>query len=406
MSKIPEKFQDCLNEGDLISEIDEAFRVKTRALDVRTKMLESALSDAGGISRDTFKRWRIALNSWKLEEDKVTPRMNMQQHEGSFPPRIVDPVPSKETTTNQIALDVSRARKFDGQGIHQGLCEILAQLPFQESGDDGNGLYRLGLQYIQGLHDIGTVALSVGKKCGETDLAIVHLITNIITQRLFAYHSSLKMSVSVNQTIAQVKQILLSTSYLTLPDNDDNPCDLYYMISWMITFFSHDVADLSTAVAVWNILIATPPPFLIYFLAATVVVPHFAVDMCFLQACVFLRSCPPLQLALRSRSPIEIDYSGVCWYDANETFATPLPPCSLLPPFWSPVLLDHTLCKEIKPAHRLIDLHYLKPWAVMPRDAPRTPMHRTRSKRKFSRFWPFHKTVVIASVKKWKSKLD
>lgn len=165
----------------------------------------------------------------------------------------------------QVAKDVPR-------GMHQ--FDVVQRLPKAALSDAHEALTRVvnrvfarnrNLHYIQGFHDVCSVPLLVGGELFASKLC-AHIATH--------HHRD-----SLRKGLGVVSSILLSAVYPLVAKMDPTTakflersgCPPVFALSWVLTWFSHNLSSIDDAIRVFDFMLASHPLMPVYLSAACIV---------------------------------------------------------------------------------------------------------------------------------------
>eukprot|EP01053_Blabericola_migrator_P003463 Blabericola_migrator_1__3462@NODE_2021_length_3404_cov_112_009290_g1284_i0_p1_GENE_NODE_2021_length_3404_cov_112_009290_g1284_i0NODE_2021_length_3404_cov_112_009290_g1284_i0_p1_ORF_typecomplete_len585_score94_21RabGAPTBC/PF00566_18/4_2e07DDHD/PF02862_17/2_6e03DDHD/PF02862_17/0_41_NODE_2021_length_3404_cov_112_009290_g1284_i0321756 len=265
--------------------------------------------------------------------------------------------------------------------------------PAPTDGASGEELTPVEFRYLQGLHDVCCIVLELDQRrthesssddCLVND-RVLKLCKYIVAHRIFPAHSSLSLLIATRQTLAQVAQLLNIFHPAFLADliaSRHEPIaarhwrgdgtELHGILPWMMTLFAHSLPRFHKVVAMWSILFAFPPAFLPYWLTAALMesastsdlttgtpflceanAPSFDPDLfqLVINATDYVVKWTPLQMSRRAQEELVLEQELESkWFDAADTYTFTLPPKSVLPPFWFPLLGHDTLAVKLDQA--------------------------------------------------------
>ncbi len=121
------------------------------------------------------------------------------------------------------------------------------------------------LQYYQGFHDVTSVFIEVFE--GEEDLSF--LLVEAVSKHFLRDYMG-KDFANVTEALSLILQIVKKVDVKLYAFLTKSMTEPYFAVSWLITWFSHDLRDLQTVARVFDALITSHPMFCLYMCTALV----------------------------------------------------------------------------------------------------------------------------------------
>ena len=122
-----------------------------------------------------------------------------------------------------------------------------------------------GLQYYQGFHDVATVFIEVF----EDDADLCYLLIEAVSRHFMRDFMGADFHV-VTDALSLILQIVKKVDVKLFAFLSKSLTEPYFAVSWLITWFSHDLKDLNTVVRIYDALITSHPMFCLYMCTALV----------------------------------------------------------------------------------------------------------------------------------------
>lgn len=214
-----------------------------------------ALADGGLL---TFRKfgWRLLLCADEDHDNVV----GHDHHEKPSEREL------KEDVQKQIALDV--ARSFGGDEAlsrkqaqtKREQLKVLLEAFFKRNGD---------LHYFQGFHDMGVVIMDLFEGDFEEQLSVLKKLSRFFNFR-DAHEKDFFIVTKSLQTIGELMK-RKDPEYAAQIDEDGHS---FWAISMLITGFSHDVDNKEALYRLFDAIVASPPYFILYLVAAVALIPE------------------------------------------------------------------------------------------------------------------------------------
>jgi len=122
-----------------------------------------------------------------------------------------------------------------------------------------------GLQYYQGFHDVAAVFIEVF----EDDADLCYLLIEAVSKHFMRDFMGEDFHV-VTDALSLILQIVKKVDVKLFAFLSKSLTEPYFAVSWLITWFAHDLKDLDTVARIYDALVTSHPMFCLYMCTALV----------------------------------------------------------------------------------------------------------------------------------------
>ena len=122
-----------------------------------------------------------------------------------------------------------------------------------------------GLQYYQGFHDVATVFIEIF----EDDADLCYLLIEAVSKHFMRDFMGEDFHI-VTDALSLILQIVKKVDVKLFAFLSKSLTEPYFAVSWLITWFAHDLKDLDTVARIYDALITSHPMFCLYMCTALV----------------------------------------------------------------------------------------------------------------------------------------